>query len=121
MLSLKQTKEGHYYIQLDGETIHGGIAKEEVTNFMHTYHKIWEAGQESGRVGTELNSSEFCAEEMPIIEIDMSKVRQYKAMDELTEQGQVLGMYEIDLLSICGTFDTKDCTHVEDIIKLLEK
>lgn len=52
MLSLKQTKEGHYYIQLDGETIHGGLTKEEATSYMHTYHKIWEAGQEFGRMDT---------------------------------------------------------------------
>jgi hypothetical protein len=53
MLSLKQTKEVHYYIQLDGETIHGGLTKDEATSFMHTYHKIWEAGQASGRIDVE--------------------------------------------------------------------
>lgn len=69
----------------------------------------------------ELNSSEFSPEDMPIIEIDMSKVRQYKAMDALTEQAQELGLYEIDLLFTCGTFDTNTRISAEDICKLLDK
>lgn len=63
---------------------------------------------------------EFNPEDMPTIEIDMSKVRQYKVMDELTEQAQELGLYEIDLLSVCGAFDTNDCISAEDLIKLLK-
>ena len=63
---------------------------------------------------------EFNPEEMPIIEIDMTKVRQYKVMDELTEQAQELGLYEIDLLTTCGTFDTKDCISHEDMRHLFK-
>ena len=124
MLSMKRSRGGYYYILLGEDRIHAGLSKEEATSFMHTYHKIWEAGQEFGResrrMDTELNSSEFCPEGMPIIKIDMSKVKQYKAMDELTEQAQELGLYEIDLLTVCGTFDTKDCISVEDLTKLLK-
>lgn len=69
----------------------------------------------------ELKSKEFSPEDMPIIEIDMTKVRQYKAMDELTEQAQELGLYGIDLLTTCGTFDTEDCISVEDLWKIVEQ
>lgn len=46
---------------------------------------------------------EFNPEDMPIIEIDMSKVRQYKVMDELTEQAEILGMYEDREILTCKT------------------
>jgi hypothetical protein len=55
-------------------------------------------------------SEDFNPEDMPIIEIDMSGCKKYKRED-----------YEIDLLSVCGTFYTNDCVSVEDLIKLLEK
>lgn len=45
MLSLKRTKEGHYFIELDGEIIHGGLTKDEATSYMHTYHKIQPSGR----------------------------------------------------------------------------
>lgn len=44
MLTVKRTREGYYYIQLDGETIHGGLSKEQSIVYLKSYQKIWDSG-----------------------------------------------------------------------------
>lgn len=51
---------------------------------------------------------DYNPEDMPIIQIDTSGCKEYKREDY------------IDLLSVCGTFDTKDCISTKDICKLLD-
>lgn len=46
MLTVKRTREGYYYIQLDGETIHGGLSKEQSITYLKAYQKIWDSGYE---------------------------------------------------------------------------
>ncbi len=44
MLTVKRTREGYYYITLDGECIHGGLSKEQSVTYMKAYQKIWDSG-----------------------------------------------------------------------------
>lgn len=44
MLIVKRTREGYYYISLDGECIHGGLSKEQSISYLKSYQKIWDSG-----------------------------------------------------------------------------
>lgn len=49
-LQIKKTYQGHYYIDLDGETVHSGLySLESANSFMNSYQKIYDAGVLKGK------------------------------------------------------------------------
>lgn len=56
---MKRSRGCYYYVLLGEDKIHAGLSKDEATSFMHTYHKIWEAGQESVREKNNINEDKL--------------------------------------------------------------
>ena len=44
MLQIKTDKHGTYWIELDGECIHGCLTKDSANTWLKSYQKIWYSG-----------------------------------------------------------------------------
>jgi len=44
VLQIKTDKHGTYWIELDGECIHGCLTKDSANTWLKSYQKIWYSG-----------------------------------------------------------------------------